>query len=94
MKVLLLSFLFFFLAGCERSRPAVKIGVVLPLGGAFEIYGSQGLNGAQLAMEEEERVDHHFNLPMYLAEFSQRQLNVIREFGIITPSEQRQSNTH
>lgn len=52
MKVLLLTFVFFFLAGCDRSQPAVKIGVVLPLSGVFEIYGSQGLNGARLAVAE------------------------------------------
>lgn len=35
------------------------------------------------------RPDHHFDLPMYLAEFRKGQIKVIKEFGIIRPADQR-----
>ncbi|HDY8071286.1 TPA: ABC transporter substrate-binding protein, partial [Vibrio vulnificus] len=35
------------------------------------------------------RNDHHFDLPMYLAQFQQGELNVIRNLGIIKPEDQR-----
>ena len=35
------------------------------------------------------RQDHHFDLPMYLAEFSQGQLLVREDLGVITPPDQR-----
>ncbi|MGD8110543.1 substrate-binding protein [Vibrio sp. TRT 17S01] len=35
------------------------------------------------------RVDHHFNLPMYLGQFNNGDLTVIKNLGIITPQDQR-----
>lgn len=41
------------ISGCERPPPEpIKVGVILPLSGDYEIYGSAGLRGAELAVEE------------------------------------------
>ncbi|WP_207802576.1 substrate-binding protein [Motiliproteus coralliicola] len=42
------------LAGCSPSQSSdpIRLGVVLPLTGAFQTYGQQGLNGATLAVEQ------------------------------------------
>lgn len=37
------------------------------------------------------RADHHFDLPMFLAQFSKGQLKVIEKLGIISPADQRQA---
>ncbi len=36
----------------DKNRSPVKIGIVLPLSGDFEIYGKMGLNGARMAVAE------------------------------------------
>lgn len=38
------------------------------------------------------RDDHHFDLPMYLAQFQGDSLNVIKQLGIIAPEDQRSPN--
>ncbi len=40
------------LLSCSSDKPPIRVGVVLPLSGAFQIYGEQGLKGAQLAVEK------------------------------------------
>lgn len=35
------------------------------------------------------REDHHFDLPMYLGQFTQGTLTVVKEFGVISPHDQR-----
>lgn len=40
------------IASCSAQKEPIKIGVVLPLTGPFQIYGQQGLNGALLAVED------------------------------------------
>ena len=52
MVRLLIIVLFLFMGGCNSPEAPVKIGVVLPLSGDFKIYGSQGLQGIRLAVEE------------------------------------------
>ncbi len=42
-----------FSTGCEQAPPqAVKIGVVLPLTGDYQIYGTAGVRGAEMAVDE------------------------------------------
>jgi len=44
---------FFILSSCtQQADQTIKIGVVLPLSGDFQIYGSTGLKGALLAVDE------------------------------------------
>lgn len=40
------------LLSCSQEQPPIKIGVVLPLSGAFSNYGQKALKGAQLAVEQ------------------------------------------
>ena len=54
------------LLGCDRSQPAIKLGVVLPLTGEFQIYGQQGLNGARLAVDEINRAGGVLGRPLEL----------------------------
>lgn len=46
--------LLLWLSGCGQQPPPepIRLGVVLPLSGAFETYGQLGLNGAMLAVEQ------------------------------------------
>lgn len=41
-----------FILSCSSPKSPIKVGVVLPLSGPFQIYGEYGLNGARLAVEE------------------------------------------
>ena len=53
LSVGVLYLLLLFTAGCSSPpNDPVKIGVVLPLSGPFQIYGEQGLKGAKLAVEQ------------------------------------------
>ncbi|MEH6650465.1 MAG: substrate-binding protein [Motiliproteus sp.] len=54
---LLVSLLFVLttiISGCSTSdsQAPIRLGVVLPLSGTFQIYGQQGLNGLMLAVEQ------------------------------------------
>lgn len=42
------------ISGCSNTEPQtpIRLGVVLPLSGTFQIYGQQGLNGLILAVEQ------------------------------------------
>lgn len=51
------------------------------------------LHGLSMYSGEERiylREDHHFDLPMYLGQFRQGELSVAKEFGVISPHDQRQ----
>jgi len=50
--VLILGVLFFKKKDDFIPLDPVKIGIVLPLSGDFEIYGKMGVNGAKMAVEE------------------------------------------
>lgn len=52
LKVLILLLITPLLLSCGTSKSPIKIGVVLPQSGTFQIYGELGINGATLAMEE------------------------------------------
>lgn len=53
LSVAVLYVLLLLTAGCTSPpNDPVKIGVVLPLSGPFQIYGEQGLKGAMLAVEQ------------------------------------------
>lgn len=51
-KFLFITFCAFLLLSCSTRKEPIKIGVVLPLSGPFQIYGEYGLNGARLAVEQ------------------------------------------
>jgi branched-chain amino acid transport system substrate-binding protein/urea transport system substrate-binding protein len=51
-KFLFLIFSALLLSSCSAPKEPIKVGVVLPLSGPFQIYGEYGLNGARLAVEE------------------------------------------
>ncbi|MEH6577328.1 MAG: hypothetical protein V7731_09675 [Amphritea sp.] len=76
------------LAGCENPKPVIKLGVLLPLSGEFQVYGQQGLNGAQLVVNEINKVG---GATVGTELFNHEGIDVLRNPGVIIPWYQRQA---
>lgn len=67
-------------AAIEKSNPVTQQQVMNNLHG-LSMYSGQ----ERIYLRE----DHHFDLPMYLGQFQQGELSVVKEFGVISPNDQR-----
>jgi len=67
-------------AAIERSDPVTQQQIMNNLHGLSMYSGDE-----RIYLRE----DHHFDLPMYLGQFTQGTLAVIKEFGVISPHDQR-----
>lgn len=51
-KFVFITFCISVLLSCTQPKEHIRVGVVLPLSGPFQIYGEYGINGAKLAVDE------------------------------------------